>query len=141
MCVEPLDAERLWATLVHPDPSMYSVRRQLGHWTNKSVENWIGWHDAANDPSAPDDVASKLRDVAKWSDTDRVVFMHNRRTMYLTPWATFLTHWRKFLMMNNYPIVVKLLDPKFFYFGSTGNLAWGWRPIHESERGLDWIPA
>lgn len=137
--INPLDAETLWSTIVHPDPEKFYVRRQLGHWTNESAENWMGWYESANDLTIPDDVSSKLKGIAKWSGTDEIFFMHNRWTTYRTSWSTFLRYWRQFLRMNNYPIILKPCDPMFFYFGSTGNIAWGWRPVHNVETTLEWI--
>jgi hypothetical protein len=135
----PEDATNLWSALLHHDCTKHSVKQLLGHWANRSVENWMGWHDSANDSSAPDVVSPKLFSIANWDLNSSILFVHKRIEVYKTSWKLFLKYWRDFLHMNDYPIIIKLNEPKFFYFGSTGNTAWGWRPIHSIESDIVWL--
>jgi len=136
------DNFQLWGELVHPDPERYAMRRlPAGHWAHEHEENWMGWHESANHRDRPDTVVPALQKVTGWADDDTLLFMFNRWTTYKTTWGLFLRYWRHFLWMNDEPLLIRPGTGIFLCFGSTGDIGWGRRPVHEVESHLEWVPA
>ncbi|WP_407936162.1 DUF2947 family protein [Gemmata algarum] len=136
------DSSRLWAELVHSDPNLHGVAcMPEGHWSQLNEESWMDWYESANHSDRPDTVVPALHRVTGWSESDTVLFLFNKWTIYKTTWGVFLRNWRAFLRMNDEPLIIRPGNNVYICFGSSGGIAWGYRPVHQAESQLEWVSA
>jgi len=70
-----------------------------------------------------------MRSHIHWPDDAPIIFFWSQHVAAVSPWGIFLRNWRAFLLIDEYPILVRPAHPEFIQFSSSGSMGIGSRRV------------